>query len=147
MTHFRVKTPAYVPNIFNAMDKFLSDDFSNFQTAAPAVNIIEKEKNYSIELMAPGLSKSDFKIELDGDLLSVSFQKAEVKNEESATEPETKEKFIKKEFSIRSFKRTFTVNDQLNVDQISAKYENGILFVEIPKMETKEKEVKTISIH
>ncbi len=147
MTHFRVKTPAYVPNILNAMDKFLSDDFSSFQTGSPAVNILEKEKSYSIELMAPGLSKSDFKIELDSNLLSISFQKSEVKSEENTTETEPKEKFIKKEFSIRSFKRTFTVNEQLNVDEISARYENGILFVEIPKIETKEKEVKTISIH
>lgn len=147
MTHFRVKTPAYVPNILNAMDKFLSDDFSNFQTGSPAVNILEKEKSYSIELMAPGLSKSDFKIELDSNLLSISFQKSEVKSEENTAETESKEKFIKKEFSIRSFKRTFTVNEQLNVDEISARYENGILFVEIPKIETKEKEVKTISIH
>ncbi len=147
MTHFRVKTPVYVPGIFNAMDKFLNDDFSVFQHQTPAVNIIEKDKSYGIEMMAPGLSKADFKIELDKDLLTISYQKTEQKQEESGAEANANEKFIKKEFSIKSFKRTFTVNDQLDVNEISAKYENGILFVEIPKKEVQEKEVKTISIN
>ncbi len=140
----RVKTPVFVPNILNVMDRFLNDDYSNFPTANPAVNIIEKDKNYTIELVAPGLSKSDFKIELDNDLLTISFQKSEEKTEEGIKE---QEKFIKKEFAVKSFKRTFTVNENLKVDEISARYENGILFVEIPKMEVKEKEIKTININ
>lgn len=140
----RVKTPVFVPNILNVMDRFLNDDYSNFPAANPAVNIIERDKNYTIELMAPGLSKSDFKIELDNELLTISFQKTEEKVEEGTKELE---KFIKKEFAVKSFKRTFTVNEKLKVDEISAKYENGILFVEIPKMEVKEKEIKTININ
>lgn len=140
MTHIRVKNPAFVPNFFNAMDRFLNDDFTSLQEATPAVNIIEKENSYSLEMRAPGLSKSDFKIELDQDLLTISYQKNEEKSE-------TNEKFIKREFSSKSFKRTFTVNEDLKVEEIAAKYENGILTVDIPKNQVKEKEIKTININ
>ncbi|MBK9481007.1 MAG: Hsp20/alpha crystallin family protein [Bacteroidetes bacterium] len=143
----RVKTPAFVPSFFNVMDKFMADDFSPAHFTTPPVNILEKEKNYSIELMAPGLDKSDFKIELDNHLLTISFQKTTESTEESPAQSPATEKFIKKEFSIKSFKRTFTVNEHLKLDEITAKYENGILSVDIPKVEVKEKEVKTISIN
>ena len=92
MTHIRVKTPAFVPNFFNTLDRFLADDFANMQVASPAVNIIEKENGYHLEMRAPGLAKSDFKIELDEDLLSISYEKNEEKSEET-------EKFIKREIS------------------------------------------------
>ena len=143
----RVKTPAFVPSFLKVMDKFMTDDFSPAHFTTPPVNILEKEKNYSIELMAPGLDKSDFKIELDNHLLTISFQKTTESTEESPAQSPATEKFIKKEFSIKSFKRTFTVNEHLKLDEITAKYENGILSVDIPKVEVKEKEVKTISIN
>ncbi len=140
MTHIRVKTPAFVPSFFNTLDRFLTEDLANVQEANPAVNIIEKENAYHLEMRAPGLAKSDFKIELDGELLSISYEKSEEKSEET-------DKFIKREFSTRSFRRTFTVNTDLKVEDISAKYEDGILTVDIPKKEEKAKEVKTISIN
>ncbi|MBK7692052.1 MAG: Hsp20/alpha crystallin family protein [Bacteroidetes bacterium] len=140
MTHIRVKTPAFVPNFFNTLDRFLADDFANMQVASPAVNIIEKENGYHLEMRAPGLAKSDFKIELDEDLLSISYEKNEEKSEET-------EKFIKREFSTKSFKRTFTVNADLKVEEISATYEDGILRVDIPKKEEKVKEVRKININ
>lgn len=140
MTNIRVKHPAYVPNFFKVMDRFLQDDLANVTAMNPAVNIIENENSYTLQLVAPGLSKSDFKVELDGDLMTISFEKVEEKNENSNN-------YIKKEFSTSSFKRTFTVNEDLNVEDISAKYENGILDIEIPKKQIKEKEVKTISIN
>lgn len=140
MTQFKVKTPAYVPGFFNTMDRLFNDDFAFAQNFHPAVNIVEKDSNYEITLMAPGLNKSDFKISLDNNLLSVAYEKAEEKNEES-------EKFVKREFAIRSFKRTFTVNDKLDIENISAVYENGLLTVSVPKLEDKEVKAKTINVN
>jgi HSP20 family protein len=141
MTQFRVKTPVYVPGFLNAMDKFLSEDFNTAfrNEQRPAVNIIEKDNQYDIVLMAPGLSKTDFKISLDDNMLTISYEKSEEKTEESP-------KFVRREFDMKSFKRTFTVNDTLDVDQISASYENGLLTVSLPKAENKESKVKTIEI-
>lgn len=139
MTQYKVKTPALVPGFFHAMDRILNDDFSHVKSLHPATNIIENEKDFCIELMAAGLQKSDFKIELNDDLLTISFTKEESKEDAKPT-------FIKKEFSTKSFSRSFHVNEHLKVSEISAKYENGILFVSIPKNELKEKEVKTIII-
>jgi HSP20 family protein len=140
MTHIRVKTPAFVPSFFNTLDRFLTEDFANIQEASPAVNILEKENGYLLEMRAPGLAKSDFKIELEDELLTISYEKSEEKSEET-------EKFIKREFSTKSFKRTFTVNADLKVEDISATYENGILAVDIPKREEKAKEIRKININ
>jgi HSP20 family protein len=141
MTHFRVKTPAYVPGFLNAMDKLFSEDISSFVNAnRAAANISEKEKSYEITLMAPGLNKTDFKIGLEDNLLTISYEKNEEKSEET-------EKFIRKEFAIKSFSRSFTVSENLNADAISASYENGLLTVSIPKNEEKEVKAKTITIN
>lgn len=140
MTHLKVKTPTFVPNLLSVMDRFMHDDFFTANGQAPAVNIKEKETSYSIEVMAPGLEKSDFSIELENDLLTISYKKSEEKTEET-------EKFIKREFATRSFSRSFNVNEKLNVENIHAKYENGILIVEIPKAEVKSKEIKTINVN
>ena len=85
MTQFKVKTPMYVPGFMNAMDKMFSDDYQAMNQ--PAVNIVEKEKSYEITLMAPGLTKNDFTISVENDLLNIAFQKEENKSEET-------EKFI-----------------------------------------------------
>lgn len=142
MTHIRVKTPNYVPGFLNAMDKLFSEDFQSGFNASnqPATNITETEKGYDITMMAPGLNKSDFKIELVDNLLSISYEKSEEKTEDTP-------KFIRREFSTKSFKRSFTVNDELNADQITAAYDNGLLTVSIPKVEEKEAKTKTIVIN
>lgn len=142
MTHFRVKTPNYVPGFLNAMDKLFSEDFQSAfaNSNYPSVNITENEKSYDITMMAPGLNKTDFKIALEDSLLTISYEKAEEKTEEAP-------KFIRKEFSQKSFKRSFTVSDQLNADEITAKYENGLLIVNLPKTEVKETPTKTININ
>jgi len=108
----------------------------------PAVNITELEKGFDITLMAPGLSKADFKISVEDDQLTISYEKKEEKSEETP-------KFIRREFALKSFSRSFTLNDQLNKEQISATYENGLLTVHVPKLETAQAEpsVKTISVN
>ena len=137
----KVKNNAFVPGIFNLMDRFLADDFQAGTTHSNvAVNILEGDSSYVLEVIAPGMKKEDFKIAIEKDLLTISFEKKE------STEAKT-EKFVRKEFALNSFKRSFALNEKLNVDGITARYENGILQVEIPKAEVKETKVKEVVIN
>lgn len=141
MTHMKVKNNTMVPGFFNLMDKFMTDDFqtpSHF--TRPAVNIVESEKSYALEVIAPGMQKEDFKIAIEKDLLTISYEKKESSEEKT-------DKYIRKEFSMNSFKRSFTLNEKLNADAVTAKYDNGILYVNIPKAEVKTVEVKTVEIN
>lgn len=140
MTNMKVRNEAFVPGLFNIMDRFLTEDFQGAMKATqPAVNIVENEKSYELALVAPGLNKSDFKIAIEKSLLTISYEKKEETVEKT-------EKMIRQEFSSSSFKRSFTLTEKLNSDAITAKYENGILNVSIPKAEVKEVEVKSVEI-
>src|SRR5437868_5594172 len=94
----------------------------------PPVNIVEKADAYHLQLSAPGFEKADFNIKLDGKLLTISVEKKEETKVEN-------EKMIRKEFSQRSFKRSFNVDEKIDAANISAKYENGILKLDLPKKE------------
>jgi HSP20 family protein len=98
------------------------------------VNIRETEKNYSIDVVAPGFEKTDFKVNLDQDVLTISAEKREEQKNET-------EKEIRKEYSYRSFKRSFTLDEKIDGNAIEAKYVNGVLTLNLPKKE----EVKTAS--
>jgi HSP20 family protein len=134
------------PSLF---DHFFENDlydwsnrhFSNTDTTLPSVNIKESTDEFEVELAAPGLDKSDFNIELNRDILTISSEKK--------IENETKEgqQFARREFSYQSFSRTFTLPNTVDNDKIKAKYENGILRVMIPKKEeSKPKPPKQIAI-
>ncbi|NCI46381.1 Hsp20/alpha crystallin family protein [Sediminibacterium soli] len=106
---------------------------------SPAVNVHETRDAYHVELNAPGRNKEDFKISLDKGLLTVSYEKqAESENKDYKT--------IRKEFSYSGFKRSFTIDDKINVAGIQAKYENGVLKVFLPKKETVTVEPQQIAI-
>ena len=100
----------------------------NKRATVPAVNIKENEKDFELELFVPGRVKDDFKIEIDDSVLTISAEIKE-KNEE------VKENFTRREFSISSFKRSFTLPDTVATDNIEAIYEGGILKFNIPKKE------------
>ena len=108
---------------------FLSNFFEN-QTGinTPAVNIKETDKDFMIELAAPGLVKDDFKIDVDNDVLSISCEK-EKKDEDKDNN------YVRREFSYCSFKRTFSLPESANVEKIKAKHKDGILTIDIPKKE------------
>ncbi|MER3127548.1 Hsp20/alpha crystallin family protein, partial [Bacillus pumilus] len=93
---------------------------------APAVNIQESPEAFHLELIAPGLSKSDFKVTIENGTLSIAYEQE--KSAENATF-----KTIRKEYSYQSFKRSFTLDDKINIDKIEAKYEDGILKLLMPK--------------
>jgi HSP20 family protein len=105
----------------------------------PPVNIHETADAYHLELSAPGRSKEDFKIALDNGQLTVSFEK----KEETKTEDY---KTVRKEFSFKSFKRSFNLDDQIESNGIQAKYENGVLKLLLPKKEQVKDAAKQISI-
>jgi HSP20 family protein len=98
----------------------------------PAVNIIERKEDYLVSLAAPGLKKEDFKIDLEGNMLSISSEKEE-ENEEKD------EKYTRKEYSYSSFERSFTLPDEVNKDKIDAQYKDGVLELVLPKKEEAKK--------
>jgi HSP20 family protein len=107
-----------------------NSNFSNTDTTIPAVNIKETAENYEVEVAAPGMTKNDFKIELDGNMLTISSERTNQKEEND------NERYARKEFSYQSFQRTFTLQkDVVDTDKIEAKYENGLLHLIIPKKE------------
>ncbi|HKB42833.1 MAG TPA: Hsp20/alpha crystallin family protein [Chitinophagaceae bacterium] len=91
------------------------------------VNVKETEKNYQLEVVAPGFEKTDFKINLDQNLLTISGEK---KNEVKENE-----KQIRREYNYHSFKRSFTVDEKIDATKIDANYVNGVLTLNLPKKE------------
>lgn len=106
------------------------------------VNIRETEKAYELSVIAPGLSKEAFKINIDKNILSISYQHPEDK----AT-PENEVKWLRKEFKQRSFKRSFTLNQKTDVAAISARYADGILTLTLPKKELAEEKAQEIVVN
>ncbi len=110
----------------------LSNKLSNQPQFTPSVNIQSNNANYELQVLAPGMNKSDFKIEVDQNKLIVS---AEINDKEVKEE----NNFIRKEFNFYSFKRSFTLpKEQVDLDKISATYVDGILKINIPKLEKQE---------
>jgi len=117
----------YVNSIFDNLfnDSFISD---RLVTRVPAVNIAETQEAYKIELAAPGLQKSDFKINVDKNLITISVEKQE--------ESEVEEKlYSKREFSYTSFTRSFSLPETVDYNNIDAKYADGVLTVTVGKKE------------
>lgn len=108
------------------------------------VNIKETDKAYNLEVIAPGFDKADFKVNLDQDILTISVEKKNDVKEDS--DSKGNEKQIRKEYSYRSFKRSFTLDEKIDAANIEAKYVNGILTLNLPKKETVKAATKEISI-
>lgn len=122
-------------------NKFLNRDFVTsdfFGTHAP-VNIRETKDAYALEVVAPGFDKADFKINLEGQTLTISTEKKVEQKEEN-------EKHIRREFSFRSFSRSFKLDESVDAERINAKYENGVLKLTLPKKEDKKDTVKDITV-
>ncbi len=98
----------------------------------PAVNITENKDDFLVSLAAPGLKKDDFKIDIDGNMLTISSEKEENKEEKD-------KKYTRKEYSYSSFSRTFTIPEDVNRDKIEAKYEDGVLKLMLPRKEEAKK--------
>ncbi|MGD1958481.1 MAG: Hsp20/alpha crystallin family protein [Fulvivirga sp.] len=130
--------PAFFDDFFGR-DVFNPGLTSHLRSITPAVNIREDEDAYHVELAAPGVDKKDFKVELDNDLLTISFEKKEEKEEKGA--------YTKREFSNQSFSRSFNLPKSVENSKIAAKYIDGVLNLDIPKKEeAKQKPSRLIKI-
>lgn len=96
----------------------------------PLVNILETEDCFRVDVAAPGMTREEFNIELDNDILTISSN--DKKEEENNGEQES---YTRKEFSYTNFKRAFSLPETVNYENISASYENGILVINLPKKE------------
>ena len=116
------------PFFSNVFDDDFFPVLTTRTSSMPAVNIRENEKSFMLELAVPGIDKQDLKIDINEDVLTVS---SESKNE---TE-EDKDGYMRKEYSYSSFVRSFYIPENVNREKIGASYKDGILNVELPKME------------
>lgn len=129
------------PRIPSFFDDFMGRDLSDWLTnsfpyrgtSMPAANIKETDKEYIVELAAPGMDKKDFNIELENDLLTISTEK-----KDEMEEKDENGNYFRKEFSYQSFERSFRVpGDVVNVEKIQANYKDGVLNIKLPKLEEK----------
>ncbi|PRD57188.1 Hsp20/alpha crystallin family protein [Sphingobacterium gobiense] len=125
-----INSDAVNPYVNSFFDNFLSDSFISDRliTRVPAVNIAETDKSFKIELAAPGLQKSDFKINVDKNMITISAEKKEETSEGDKL-------YSKKEFSYTSFTRSFSLPDSVNYNEIEAEYIHGVLQVTVGKKE------------
>jgi len=132
------RTNDLFPRIPSFFDDFLGRDvsdwlitnFPNQNSSTPAVNIRESDKDFNVELAAPGMNKKDFNIELENNILTISSEK---KNE--VEEKDEKGNYFRKEFNYHSFQRSFRVPENLvNVEKIQANYKEGLLTIKLPKL-------------
>jgi HSP20 family protein len=134
--------PSLFDKIFNGdlMDWGMSN-FSGPNSTLPAVNVRENADDYVIEVAAPGMNKNDFKINFQNNVLTISAEKKEEKNDSDNN-------YTRREFSYQSFQRSFTVpHNDVDSEKISAGYADGILNVKLPKREeVKPKPAKEIKI-
>ena len=135
------------PTLTSWFDEILNNNFesefvSNFNTgiSLPAVNVIEHDDNFVVEMAIPGLKKTDFDISLDNQILSIS---AETKAEDESDDIN----YTRIEFGYSSFKRTFKLPKSVETEKISANYTDGILKVDLPKREeAKKKPIQNIKV-
>ena len=129
-----------VDELFNGLPVVLNDGY-NFLTKQGyvPVNINEVDNGYTVDVIAPGFEKTDFKVNIDNNVLTIS---AERKTEEKRQT----DKQIRKEYSYRSFKRSFTIDDKIDATAIDASYVNGVLKLNLPKKAEVREAAKDITI-
>lgn len=129
----------------NNLNRFFNDDFWGFnglehQVTVP-VNLKETDKAYEMQLVAPGLRKEDFKLNVTNELLTVSFEQKDEQEQGSKEEG-----WLRKEYKMQSFSRSFNLDDSVDINKISAAYNNGILHLTLPKKENAQRISKSIEV-
>lgn len=127
---FGLIRPRLFDDFFSPVSEWFGDGdlFPEIRQTVPAVNITEDDNAYHLSLAAPGMKRDDFKVDIEGSLLTISSEK------ESDKEEQTK-RFSRREYSYSSFTRSFNLPDEVNREKIDAHYENGILKIMLPKRE------------
>ncbi|MGZ5286017.1 MAG: Hsp20/alpha crystallin family protein [Flavisolibacter sp.] len=137
---FNQKQPKSFNNLmddfFTTMPSIIRDEMVNQKQEVP-VNIRETETDYQLDLVAPGMNKEDFKVDLDNNILTIS---AEVKEDNKDI------KYVRREHRFRSIKRSFTLDEKIDSENIVAKYINGVLTLNLPRRQEVKTSAKQISI-
>jgi len=144
-TQALAKSGERMPSLFDDFFKpwnewFDNSGFSGRAMNVPAVNISEQKDNYLVSLAVPGVKKEDLKIDVDGNMLTISSEKEESNEEKD-------KKFTRREYSYSSFSRSFTLPEEINKEKIDARYEDGVLKISLPrKEEAKKPAAKNIAV-
>lgn len=140
MTLIRKNSADFMPGLFNDMFGKNWMESASVRNNVPAVNVKENENGFQLEMAAPGMDKKNFNIQLDKNVLTISYEKKAEKSEEDKG-------YTRKEFLYNSFQRAFVLPETVDTEKISADYKNGILKVDIlKKEEAKEKAPRSIKI-
>ena len=134
----------WLPSIFNEF--FDNDWMAKANATAPAINVIESDKDYKVEVAAPGMTKDDFNIHLSEDNeLVITMEK---KNETKEENKENK-KYLRREFSYSKFQQSLVLPNDVEKDKIGAAANNGVLTIDLPKRQPEEKAKvnRSIEIH
>ena len=123
-----MRTNSWIPAVFN--DLFYNDVMPRANATAPAINVKESDKAYTVEVAAPGMTKEDFNVHIndDGNLIIKMEQKNEKKEEDKSS------RYLRREFSYSKYEQTLILPDDVKKEDISAKVDNGVLTVELPKV-------------
>ena len=131
---------SWFPTLFS--DFVNNDEMPRVNCTAPAVNVMESEKAYTMELAAPGIKKEYCRINLDEEgNLSVAIE-----NKMEHKEEEKKQHYLRREFSYSNYEQTYTLPEDVKRHDIQAKVENGILTITLPKVTKEEKQKNTRAI-
>lgn len=129
----------------NALNRFFDDDMWarddwDMRSTVP-VNIRENEKEFEMEIVAPGLKKEDFRVHVNNNVLTVSFEH-NAENKEGSRE----EGYLRHEYRMQSFSRRFTLDESVDTEKIGAEYKDGILYLTLPKKEGARSNSKAIKV-
>ena len=127
------RTQNWLPSIFN--DFFDNDWMVKANATAPAINVFETEKEYKVELAAPGMTKEDFNVHIDEENNLVISMEKKTENKEKK-----EGRYLRREFSYSKFQQTMILPDDVDKEKISAQVENGVLNIDLPKFSEQEKE-------
>ena len=123
------RTPSIFEDFFKPWNEWFDDrSFFGKMMKVPAVNVVETKDFFMVSLAVPGLKKNDFKIDIEGNMLTISSEKEEEKEEKDI-------RFTRKEYNYSSFSRSFTLPEEVKREKIEAIYEDGILKLTLPKSE------------
>jgi HSP20 family protein len=122
-----------MPSLFDDFFKPWNEWFDNGglwgrTMTVPAVNITENKDEYLVSIAVPGMKRDDFKVDIEGNILTISCEKEETKEEKE-------KRFTRKEYNYSSFSRSFTLPEEVNREKVEAKYEDGILKLALPRKE------------
>lgn len=124
---------SWLPEVFN--DFFYNNNMPKANATAPAINVLESDKDYTVELAAPGLCRDDFEVNIDndGDLT--------IKMEKKVSEKEQKAHYLRREFAYSKYEQTLILPEDVDKEKIGAKMSDGVLNIILPKLEQKTQKI------